>query len=320
MPFHKGHEAMINFALTKCDFITVLVCCSDKENISAEIRKNWIDEAFKSIRNIEVRVFKYSENELHNTSVSSQEVSKIWSEKFKDYFPDYNLVITSEYYGDYVASFMGIKHIPFDIPKKLYPVSATAVRNNLFGNWHFLPKSVKPYFAIKVAILGTESTGKSMLTEKLMKHYACSCVKEAGRDLIENSNSFQYSDLYLVAKEHAKRIDRAVYGESPLIILDTDIHTTMSYANFIFEKELKVEESIYMSNKANLYLYLNNDVEFFQDGTRLSEADRNLLDLSNRKILNDKNIKFIEIKGNWKQRFEQAIEQINKLISAVSAK
>ena len=315
LPFHKGHEAMINFALTKCDFLTVLVCCSDKENISAETRKNWIDKTFESFQKIEVKVFNYSENELPNTSVSSQEVSKLWSERFMNFFPDYDLVITSEEYGNYVASFMGIKHIAFDIHRQSYPVSATAVRKDLFNNWNFLPQSVKPYFAIRIVILGTESTGKTTLSENLVKHYNCSSVKEAGRDLIANSNTFEFNDLYLVASEHAKRIDQAVCGESPLIIIDTNIYTTISYAKFIFNRALKVDGAIYNSNKADLYLYLNNDVEYLQDGTRLSETDRNLLDLSNREILQEHHVEIVEITGDWEQRFEKAIEHINRVIA-----
>ena len=314
IPFHKGHEAMINFALKNCDFLTVLVCCSDKENIPSKTRKNWIEDSFKLTQNIEVKIFNYREDELPNTSESSQEISKLWSKIFKELCPAYELVITSEEYGDYVAEHMGIKHIPFDINKQLYPVSATAVRNNLFENWNFLPQSVKPYFAIKVVILGTESTGKSTLYENLVKHYSCSGVKEAGRDLIANSNEFKFDDLNLVASEHAKRINKKKYGVSPLIIIDTDIHTTMSYAKFIFNKELQVADKVYNSNKADLYLYLNNDVEYIQDGTRLSESDRNLLDLSHRKILKEKNIKFVEINGNWTQRFEKTLKEIDLII------
>jgi nicotinamide riboside kinase len=52
-----------------------------------------------------------------------------------------------------------------------------------------------------------------------------------------------------------------------------------------------------------------------QDGTRLSEAERNLLDLSHRQVLTDHNIDIIEIKGDWNERFEKAVEQINKLIA-----
>jgi HTH-type transcriptional repressor of NAD biosynthesis genes len=48
LPFHKGHEAMIKFALTKCDFLTVLVCCSDKESIPDTFRKSWIEKTLKN--------------------------------------------------------------------------------------------------------------------------------------------------------------------------------------------------------------------------------------------------------------------------------
>jgi len=315
LPFHKGHEAMINFALTKCDFLTVLVCCSDKENIPDTFRKTWIEKAFEKEKNIEIRTFNYLESELLNTSKSSESVSKIWADIFKNQLPDYSLLITSEEYGNFVAAFMNIQHIAFDISKKLYPVSATAVRNNLFANWKFLPDSVKPDFTIKVALLGTESTGKTTLAEKLSKHFNCSLVLEAAREIIANSNSFTFDDLYLVATEHAKSIEKAVLGNSPLVIIDTDIHTTTSYSRFTFEKELEISADIYNSNRANIYLYLNNDVEYLQDGTRLREIERNLLDLSHRQVLTDHNIDIIEVKGDWDERFEKALEQINKLIA-----
>jgi HTH-type transcriptional repressor of NAD biosynthesis genes len=316
LPFHAGHEAMINFALTKCDFLTVLVCCSDNENIPDTIRREWIEKTFEKESNIKIKSYNYIESELPNTSEASEEVSELWSSIFKALFPDYDLVITSEEYGNYVASFMGIKHISFDMPRQCVPVSATAVRNNIFANWNFLPDSVKPYFAIKVVVLGTESTGKTTLTERLAKHFNCSSVKEAGRDLIANSNSFEFDDLILVASEHAKRIDKTVLEQSPLIIIDTDIHLTISYANFMFNKILEVESTIYNTNKADLYLYLNNDVKYVQDGTRLSENDRNLLDISHRHILKEYNVNFIEINGDWDNRLEKSIGHINKHIAS----
>ena len=316
LPFHKGHEAMINFALSKCDFLTILVCCSDKENIPGTVRSSWIKKTFENVKKVDVRVFNYSESELPNTSETSESVSKIWANIFKMQLPDHSLLITSENYGNFVASFMNIQHIAFDIPRKIFPVSATAVRNDVFTNWKYLPETVKPYLSIKVVILGTECTGKTNLTEKLARHFNCSFVLEAGRDIIANSNSFTFEDLHLVAKEHARRIDKISLANSPLVIIDTDIHTTKSYSRFTFKKELEISPEIYNSNKANLYLYLNNEVEYLQDGTRLSETERNLLDLSHRHVLTDYNIKIIEIKGDWDKRFEIAVEQINKLIEA----
>jgi HTH-type transcriptional repressor of NAD biosynthesis genes len=174
---------------------------------------------------------------------------------------------------------------------------------------------VKPDFAIKVVILGTESTGKTTLTVKIANHFNCSLVLESAREIIANSNNFSFDDLYLVAKEHAKRIEKTILADSPLVIIDTDIHITKSYSRITFKKELEISAEIYNSNKANLYFYLNNDVEYLQDGTRLSEDERNLLDLSHRQVLIDYNIDIIEIRGDWNERFEKAVEQINKLIA-----
>jgi HTH-type transcriptional repressor of NAD biosynthesis genes len=88
----------------------------------------------------------------------------------------------------------------------------------------------------------------------------------------------------------------------------------------MFKKELEISADIYHSNKANIYLYLNKDVEYVQDGTRFSESERNLLDSSHRNVLIDHNIDIIELKGDWNQRFNIAVEQINKLILSIELK
>jgi HTH-type transcriptional repressor of NAD biosynthesis genes len=314
LPFHKGHEAMISFALTKCDFLSVLVCCDNAENILGEIRKNWIETTFADIKNIEVTILNYDNQLLPNTSQTSASVSEIWSREFKRHYPDYTQLITSEPYGQLIAGFMGIQHIPFDPDKGLYPVSASDIRHDLFANWHYLPAAVKPYFSLKVAVLGTESSGKTTLTEQLARHFSCSFVLESGRDLIPDSTEFTFDDLHLVAIEHAKRINDAIFGDSPLVIIDTDIHITKSYAKFSFGRELPVNDHIYNTNKTDLYLYLNNDAPYYQDGTRLNKMQRDLLNQSHRKVLADDQIKFVEISGSWQTRFERAAAEVSRLI------
>jgi len=225
------------------------------------------------------------------------------------------LVITSEPYGELVAGFMNIRHIPFDPQKSQYPISASTIRNDLFSNWRYLPDAVKPHFALKVVILGTESTGKTTLTELLARHYNCGSVTEAGRDLIQDSTNFIFDDLKLVATEHAKRITEAILGDSPLVIIDTDIHITKSYAWFAFKKSLSVDNTICDVNHADLYLYLKNDVPYVQDGTRLNKRDRDLLDQCHREVLTGHHINFVEISGDWQSRFEQAVSEVSKLIA-----
>ena len=315
MPFHSGHEAMINFALTKCDFLTVLICCSDKELLPASVRQKWMLTTFAHVPNIEILTYDYNEEELPSTSVASKDVSKVWSDLFKLLFPDCSMVITSEPYGDMVAEFMGIRHIPFDMEKKLYPVSATKIRADAFGNWDYLPESVKEDFITKVVILGTESTGKTTLTNRLSQHFQSAAVLEAGREVVADSNVFSMDDLQEIAQLHAGRIADASVGKSPLLIIDTDIHITLSYARFAFDQLPDVDEVIYRRNKADLYLYLNNDVAYVQDGTRLSEEDRNKLDFSHRETLERYCVKYEEITGDWEERFNKSVALIERLIN-----
>ncbi|RFZ92483.1 cytidyltransferase [Mucilaginibacter conchicola] len=314
LPFHKGHEAMIRFALQHCDVLSIMVCEDSREHIPGELRKSWIESTFPDHRNIEIKVFPYDHEVLPNSSETSASISEIWAAEFRKHYPDHTLLITSEPYGELVARFMGIKHIPFDPDKQQVPVSATMIRSDTFTNWQHLPDAVKPHFALMVVILGTESTGKTTLTEQLAHHFNCSYVLEAGRDLIPDSTRFKFDDLLLVANEHAKRINTAVKGDSGLVIIDTDIHITASYAQFAFGKELPVPTEIYNANKANLYLYLDNDVPYYQDGTRLAEAERDQLDRSHRKVLAAHNINITEISGDWPARFEQAVAAVSQLI------
>src|ERR1700754_1871749 len=139
LPFHKGHEAMISFALTKCDFLSVLICCDNEENIAGDVRKHWLETTFADTKNIEVKILRYDNRLLPNTSQTSASVSEIRSVEFKKYYHDYNLVITSEPYGELVAGIMGIHPLPFYLDKEQQPISASAIRNDLLANWHYLP-------------------------------------------------------------------------------------------------------------------------------------------------------------------------------------
>lgn len=313
-PFHKGHQGLIQFALSKCDHLSILICCSDSEKIDGQIRKGWIEDTFPNHPNISILVYHYSEHDLPNTSESSLYVSEKWSVVFKELLPDCELLFTSEAYGKYVANFMKIQSIEFDIARILFPISATLLRQNIFDYWDYLPDSVKKYFTTKVVVLGTESTGKTTLTQALAQYYHGTPVLEAAREIISNSNSFEMTELQQVAIDHAKNINESVSKGTPFIIIDTDIHTTLSYAHFSLNESLEVDSFIYDSNKAHLYLYLSKDFPFSQDGTRLEESKRNLLDESHRKTLKKHKIPYIEINGGWNERFRTCIQKIDEYI------
>jgi HTH-type transcriptional regulator, transcriptional repressor of NAD biosynthesis genes len=312
-PFHIGHQKMIEFALDKGS-VTVLICAEENEKIDGNIRKQWIKGTFPNNENLKVKVFRYSEKDFPNTSVSDWEVSKRWSEVFNEYFKDENFLVTSEEYGEMLSVIMNIEHFMFDENRENIQISASKIRKDIFENWEYLPLSVQKYFALKVIFLGTESTGKTVMTNKISEYFKANKVSEAGRDLIQNSKEFEFEDLEKVYTEHVNRIEKVNHEESFLTLIDTDVHITKSYAEFVFGRKLIVPEEIIEKNKADLYLYSTKDAEYIQDGTRFEFDERNKLDDSHRKVLEENKVDLQEISGTWEEREKMAIDCIEKLI------
>jgi HTH-type transcriptional regulator, transcriptional repressor of NAD biosynthesis genes len=302
-PLHKGHLEMIQYAVRHCNHLTILVCCSDQEKIPPAIRAGWLREELLDYSSIQILEYYYDESLLPNTSVSDREVSRQWADVFQTLLPDVDLLVTSELYGDYVAEFMGITHLAFDPERKKQAVSASVIRQDALSFWHFLPDSVKRYFQKIIIISGTESTGKTTLAKNLSEKLPAILVEETGREMIQDSNFFTEDDLYAVAIAHAGAIAVAKQQLQPLVIIDTDVYITQSYADFAWGKTLNLPRNIYVHNQPNLRLYLDASVPHFQDGGRLSEENRNQLDVYHRKTLSVFSQDYAEITGNdWDSR------------------
>jgi HTH-type transcriptional repressor of NAD biosynthesis genes len=320
MPFHKGHQAMIAFAAMHCDELIVVPCVSDCESLPGILRKAWIEKTFAANTKIKVSLLNYMEDELPNSSVSSEALSKLWAEKFKSILPDVNLLVTSEPYGEFVANFMGIKHLPFDLSRTEVPVSATKIRNNPYENWDFLPDAVKPHYQRKVVILGTESTGKTSLAEYLSTYFNAALVREMGRELIPDSEKFVSSfgrdeDLERVAAAHQRETELAIQSLKPLIVMDTDIHITQSYAFYKFGKYLNLPEVWYRTQKADLYLYLPVETPYVQDGTRLSKNERDELDQCHRDTLKKFELSYERLDFDFNLRAERSVKSILEMFN-----
>jgi len=311
MPLHLGHLALIDFATTHCDVLYVILCHTDKEPISGSIRQEWLAKALEKRGNTVLIPFCYNERELPNTSVTSMMVSQLWSEAFRKLVGHVDVLFTSEDYGDYVSKFLGIAHIIFDKSRALNPISSTQIRKNPFEFWQFIAKEARPYFVKKIAILGSESTGKSTLTERLAAHYQTNFVSEVGRDVVEKTEECSFDDLSKIAELHARKILTKTSHANKLLFIDTDLNITKSYSSFLFNRTLEVLPWIEEANRSDLYLFLETDCAYVQDGTRISESQRNALSLSHKKVLEENGTNYAIIGGTWEQRFVTACKIVD---------
>ena len=310
-PFHAGHEVLIAHALTLCSKLYVLVCVSDRESIPEQTRVDWLCKRYRDNPVLTVQGMTYSESELPNTSVANQEVSRVWSARFLQILPRVELVVTGEEYGDYVAEYMGIKHIRII---RENGISASAIRNDILKNWEQIVSTCRPDLIRRIFILGTESTGKSTLTQALAQHFNTNYVQEAGRDLVTQTEQCTFDDLATIAREHAHRIDVACNAARRLLFVDTDLYTTKSYATYLFGRHLDVPQSVITSNRADLRLYLDASAPYVQDGTRLDIQRRNELDRSHRTTLDVAHERYTVLTGSYEERFTKAVKLISELL------
>lgn len=310
LPLHRGHLALVDFARHHCDLLYILVCFSKTETIEGIVRQQWLHQQLGDRPGIRILSFPYNEQELPNTSVSSREVSRKWAKALKKIVPDAEVVFTSERYGDYLAEYMNIKHIPFDEKRISAPVSASAILKEPFTNWDYISKAARPWFVKKIVLLGSESTGKSVLAERLATHFDTLHVPEAAREIIEKTNECRHEDLEEIAALHAKRIGQAIGDANKLLFIDTDIIITRSYARFLFNRELEVHPWITEASKAELYLFLETDAPFIQDGTRMDKDRRDQLSLCHKEELRRNNIEYVSLAGSWDERFNLAVTVI----------
>lgn len=312
MPLHKGHQALIRFALQHCDELLVVLCHTVQEPIDGNIRLQWLKNWAQSYPQITVVDFPYDDQLLPNSSVSDRHVAQLWSDAFRQQLPAFTCVFTSEAYGDYMAEYLHITHISYDSSRLTVPVSATQIRNNPRAYWHYLADEAKPYFTIKVAIVGTESTGKSTLTERLAAYFHTTYVPEMAREIVEETLTVMPAHLPEIARLHARTILDRLSAANRILLVDTDLITTQSYSLFLFDQPLHTDEWIDAANQFDLYIFLEPDCPFVQDGTRLDPEPRKALSNHHRMLYEAGGRPLVFIGGSWEQRFREAVACIHR--------
>lgn len=310
-PLHLGHIGLINFGISQCDHLYVLICASDTENIEGETRLKWIRRSFEHQPTVTPVLFNYSENELPNTSVASREISKQWASKIEDILPPIDIIFSSEAYGVFVSEYLRCEHKSYQPDRISFPVSASDIRNDSIRFWDFIAPVARPCFVKKVIISGTESTGKSTLVETLAKYYKSNWVPEIGRDIVPVTEDCTRDHLRLIASAHARKIIVEQQKANKFPFIDTDINITKSYSRYLFNEELVVDSWIEKVNKGDMYLFLENDAPHIQDGTRLDQLRRDELSHYHKQVLLEQQIDFISVTGSWNERFNTSINNIN---------
>lgn len=174
----------------------------------------------------------------------------------------------------------------------------------------------------KIVTIGPESTGKSTLCKLLAEHYKTVWVPEYAREyLLKNGKDYQYNDLLKIAEGQIaleEKICKEIEANnnSSLVIIDTDLLVIKVWSEFVFNKCDNSILTQIANRKYDLYILCKPDLPWVKDELREypDVETRNKLYNHYKDILVNQQVPWVEVSGNYEERFRIAVEAINKLL------
>ena len=164
---------------------------------------------------------------------------------------------------------------------------------------------------IRICVTGAESTGKSELARALAGHFSVPGIPEYSREYAQRvARALVYTDVAAIARGQIEMEQRMLASRSGLVILDTDLLSTVVYSRHHFGACPEWIESAARERRAGFYLLLDIDVPWIADPVRDSGDTRAQLHDAFRNTLDAFEAQYELISGTWDERFRRALSSI----------
>jgi NadR type nicotinamide-nucleotide adenylyltransferase len=318
LPPHLGHLHLIDRARAEVETLTVLVCSLASEPIAGATRHAW------------VRDLRPDVHVLHHTDENPQEPEQhprfweIWTESIRRLVPDGPaLVFTSESYGDELARRLGARHVCVDPARALVPVSGRAIRESPLLHWAFLPPPVRAHYAARVAIVGTESTGKTTLAAALARRWRTEWVPEFARAYLEergpvtqpdgSTEICTLADIEPIARGHIAAEDRLAPWANRVLFSDTDLSVTEIWSREYFGSCPEWVSRASREPRYALTLLTGTDIPYEADWQRDRPHMREEMHARFRAALEERGRRYVEVRGSPEARLARADAAIEEV-------
>lgn len=171
----------------------------------------------------------------------------------------------------------------------------------------------------RVVITGSECTGKSTLARFLALHYGALLVHEYVREYAAAKGApIDVSDHWPIARGQAlaeqRALARAQTAAHRLLVLDTDLLSTVTYAHHYTGQCDPGIETLARERMADHYLLLDIDVPWRPDGVRDRGDRREEVHAAFVDTLERFGAPYTLVNGSWDERLPTALRVINDLL------
>ena len=311
LPYHAGHAHLIRTARQQVNELVVLVCSIERDPIPGAFRYQWVRDAHPDCRVVHVA------EEVPQAPDEDAEFWPIWTDLIERYAGAVNVVFTSEAYGDELARHLGARHVCVDRQRLTAPISGTAIREAPLRYWDFIPPEVRPYYVRRVALLGTESTGKTTLAEYLARRFDTVMVGEFGRPYCDTRPALSLAlvDFDAIAWGQVTWEEEGARQANRVLICDTELHTTATWSDLVVGARPAGLTEAARARHYDLVLLLDDDVPWIADGTRVLQDRRAEHTRRLREELEAAGRSYVVLSGSFDDRQREA----ERLVAALLA-
>jgi len=173
---------------------------------------------------------------------------------------------------------------------------------------------------IKVVLFGPESTGKTTLSMLLARHYNSVWVPEYARTYLQNKwnnerKTCESKDLLPIAVGQMQLENMLAQKTNSVLICDTDLLETKVYSEAYYSGTCDpLLDKYAILNAYDLYFLTYIDVPWEHDDLRDKPNERERMFRAFEAALIAHNKPYVLLKGSNKERLEEAVKQIDKLL------
>jgi HTH-type transcriptional regulator, transcriptional repressor of NAD biosynthesis genes len=172
----------------------------------------------------------------------------------------------------------------------------------------------------RIAVFGTESTGKTTLAERLAAHFGEPWSREFAREFWDSHDGkISATDLDAIARGQIANEERSAAQAKRVVFCDTELITCTLWNDALFPGACPAwvrDEADARSKGFSLYLLCDADVPFVADPQRCFPDDESRERARElwRDALVARDLPFVEVTGDWPQREGTAIEAVERVL------
>jgi NadR type nicotinamide-nucleotide adenylyltransferase len=173
----------------------------------------------------------------------------------------------------------------------------------------------------RVVVIGPECTGKTWLAGELAARYRVPSAPEHAREYVDrHGEALTYTDVEPIGRGQRAgedaAIERATAEGAPLVVLDTDLVSTMVYSRHYYGSCPRWIEEDAARRLADLYLLHHVDVAWIADGRQREQPERREeLFARFRETLAGLRARAADVVGPWDERRQRALQAIDVFLA-----